>query len=320
MSSHSQDAPPDAIYRRVRRTLRPLRRGLSELRDRVEERRDPVLGWWRSAQRRHNAPPDIWDRVWDNRRRLVKSLAPGKSFADIGGMYGVSGELAFVAEESGASRVVLFDAMDPSDDFVDRHARTNSGIEFYQGDLHDAPAVEALGTFDVVWCSGVLYHSPNPLLQLMLLRRLTKETMVLGNLVIPELPNFEQACLFYPGISTRSQETFAKKLGGKERFPGMASPFDTLENFAFGNMWWGFSPSALRSMMRFTGLDCVEEYQYTPGALDIVAKPGGVSLAIYPPADFYTDRARARHADESIDAVPRYAQAQMKLLRGEQTP
>jgi SAM-dependent methyltransferase len=230
-------------------------------------------------------------------------------------MFGVSGELAFLAEECGATRAVLFDAMDPSDAFVERHERTSSRVQFYQGDLHDPEAVAALGSFDVVWCSGVLYHSPNPLQQLMHLRSIMNEVMVLGNLIIPEIPNFENACIFYPGISEETQARFAKQYGGADRFPGMSTPFDTLKDFAFANMWWGFSPSAIRSMMRFTGLDITEEYRYAAAALDVVARPGGIPLDIYPPEGFYRNRALDRHGSTPPDQVPSYATEQMELLR-----
>jgi hypothetical protein len=230
-------------------------------------------------------------------------------------MFGVSGDLAFLAEECGATRSVLFDAMDPTDEFAERHRCTSSGVQFVQGDLHDPAAMAALGTFDVVWCTGVLYHSPNPMFQLMHLRQLTTETMVMGNLVIPEVPNFEQACILYPGMSKKMQDGFAQMYGGPERFPGMAVPFDTTPYFAFANMWWGITPSAMRSMMRFTGLDITEEYLYLPFCLDVVAKVGGESLDIYPPPSFYRDRARRRHADIPQDQLPRWAEAQMEGLR-----
>jgi hypothetical protein len=282
---------------------------------RVQEKRNPVLGWLRTADRRQPSDPDAWDKVWENRRRLVRALAPGRSFIDVGGMFGVSGELAFLAEECGATRSVLFDCMDPSDDFVERHRRTSSSVQHVQGDLHDPEAIAALGTFDVVWCSGVLYHSPHPMFQLMHLRQLTTDVMVMGNLVIPEIPNFDQACILYPGIPKKMQDGFAKMYGGPERFPGMAAPFDTTPDFAFGNMWWGITPSATRSMMRFTGLEITEEYLYVPFALDVVAKVGGVALDIYPPPGFYRDRAWGRYADTPQDQLPGWAELQMEQLR-----
>ena len=150
-------------------------------------RRDPLRAVLDDAVRR--APgPEAWDELWDVRRRLVRELAPGRSFLDVGGMFGVDGELAFLAEESGATKVALFDAMDPTERFEATHRARGSRLQFFQGDLHDPDVVDELGPFDVVWCSGVIYHSPHPMLQLQHLRRLTLDTVVVGSLVLPEVP------------------------------------------------------------------------------------------------------------------------------------
>ena len=261
--------------------------------------------------------PQAWDDLWDVRRRLVRELAPGRSFLDVGGMFGVDGELAFLAEASGATKVVLFDAMDPTPAFEAMHRDRGSALQFFQGDLHDASIVDELGRFDVVWCSGVIYHSPHPLLQLQLLRRLTIETVVVGSLVLPDLPGFEQACILYPGTSAATRQAFADAFGGAERFPGMATPFDETPLMAYVNMWWGITPSALRSMLWFAGFQPVEAHQHTPFALDIVARVGGAPTEIYPPLDQSRGRVHDRLAGKD---VPAYAEAQWRLLSGEVDP
>jgi hypothetical protein len=63
---------------------------------------------------------------WENRRALVRRLAPGRSFVDLGGMFAVAGDVAFWAEEAGATRVLLFDGMDPSAEFAHKHAQRRS--------------------------------------------------------------------------------------------------------------------------------------------------------------------------------------------------
>jgi lipopolysaccharide export LptBFGC system permease protein LptF len=52
-----------------------------------------------------------------------------------------------------------------------------------------------------VWCTGVLYHTPNPVHQLMQLREITGEVLFLGTHTIPEVTGVEQACLYYPHLS-----------------------------------------------------------------------------------------------------------------------
>jgi SAM-dependent methyltransferase len=297
----------------------PARLRMGYWKRRWRERRDPALAWLTGANRRfrknHPSDGDMWDDLWTNRRRLIQELAPGKSFLDLGGMYGIVGEMAFLAEQAGATRVVLFDGMDPSDEFDEKHRRNESRLRYIQGDLHDADHIASLGQFDIVWCAGVIYHSPNPLQQLMHLRHVTRERLLLGTHVIPEVPGIEQACVLYPGISAEMQATYAHVHGGAERFPGMAGPFDTTPLLAYANMWWGISPSALRSMMHYSGFEVTDEYLYSPFWIDLVVRPGGQSTDIYPALGLVRERARQRFADTPRDRLPTWADVEGDEIR-----
>ena len=63
--------------------------------------------------------------------------------------------------------------MGPTPEFLERQG----DVRFVQGDLHDPGVAEP---HDVVWCSGVLYHAPHPLLTLERLHALTTETLLLA--------------------------------------------------------------------------------------------------------------------------------------------
>ena len=294
---------------------RATRQTARTVKDRAAESQDPTLAWLRRAGRKHPVGSDVWSRLEENRRRLIADLAPGHSFLDLGGMYRIAGDMAFQAEQSGASRVVLFDGMDPSDAFVEKHRQKSSKVEFVQGDLHDPGAIADLGHFDVVWCTGVIYHSPNPIQQILHLRRLATQTLVLGTNVIPEIPGIEQTCVLYPGLSEQGRSSYSQFHGGPGQFPGMTSEFDETPLMSYANMWWGFSPSALRSMLRFSGFDVKEEYLYTPFWLDVVANVGGVSTDIYPPLNQSAGRVLARHADLPTSKLPQWAAGQVSALR-----
>lgn len=298
------------------RLASPLRQATREVASRLEERKVPAIGWLREAQRLHRSTPDQWADMWEFRHQLVRSLAPGKSFLDVGGMFGINGELGFIAEEAGATRVTLFDAMDPSDAFAERHERTGSRLEFVQGDFHDPDVVDFLGQFDVVWCTGVIYHSPNPMQQLLFLRKLATERLVLGTNVIPEIPGIEQMCMLYPGVKRDTREAFTRVFGGPERLPGMASEFDTEPLMAYVNMWWGFSPSALRSMLHYSGFTIDDEHFYGPYWMDCVTTVGGQSTDIYPPLDQSNERVRRRHEGTPDDQLPSWAARQVRAVRG----
>ena len=121
----------------------------------------------------------------------MRRLAAGKTFCDVGCMWKVNGRIAFVAEEAGATAVTGVDVMPATAEFEAEHTRRSSQIRFVHGDLHDPTTVAEVGAHDVVWCSGVLYHAPNPVLTLQRLRELTRELLILQTMTLPELPGVE---------------------------------------------------------------------------------------------------------------------------------
>jgi len=250
-----------------------------------------------------------WPRPerWDQRYRMVESLAPGQSFLDLGGMWGVDGEVAFRAERAGATKVVVFDGMDPTPEFEAKHAEASSQVTYVQGDLHDPEDVSRLGTFDVVWCAGVIYHTPSPFLQLQHLRILTRRWLLLGTEVIPEVPGVENACIFHPGRTHESERAFAHAYGERaSTYPGMTHAFDESALQGYGNMWWGLSPSALRSMLRYAGFAVRDELRYSWSFRDYLAE--AVSLPDFiPPLGFSRARGEERLADLDSSQRPGWA-------------
>jgi hypothetical protein len=199
-------------------------------------------------------------RMWPGpsaREELVRRHAPGRSFADIGAMWNVNGRIAFVAEECGATSVTAVDLMAPTTAYETEHAERSSRVRFVQGDLHDGQVLEHVGEHQVVWCSGVLYHSPNPLLTLQRLRAITTELLILSTETIPEVPGVAGACVFYPGLSDADRRVHAVARPG-EQAVGIDTPFEPHQSYMA--WWWGISPSALRGMLRASGFQIVEEH------------------------------------------------------------
>jgi hypothetical protein len=147
-----------------------------------------------------------------------------------------------------------------------------------RGDLHDANLIRELGRHDVVWCTGVIYHSPNPYEQLEHLRDLTSEWMVLGSHVIPEIPGVRNACVFYPGLADVDRAAYATLHEHPEVCWGIGQPFDTTPGNGYANFWWGITPSALRSMAEYARFEVVEEYKpWEPWmARDLLLRPRDV--------------------------------------------
>ncbi|HEV2784866.1 MAG TPA: class I SAM-dependent methyltransferase, partial [Solirubrobacteraceae bacterium] len=174
---------------------------------------------------------------------------------DVGCMWTIHGALCFAAEDAGAASVTGVDVMGATDRFRAEVARRDSKVRFVQGDLHDPATVAAVGPQDVVWCSGVLYHAPHPLLTLERLRELTGATLLLATETIAETPGRRDTCIVAP---TRAEHPNAEPA---ER-PGAG----------YGPWYWGISPSALRTMLKLSGFVVVEEHR-TPLHVTVVATP-----------------------------------------------
>ena len=200
---------------------------------------------------------------------VLRELAPGRSVVDVGCMWSVDGAYCFAAEEAGASAVTGVDLMPASERFESEHARRGSTVRFVRGDVHDAAVARAIGEHDLVWCAGVLYHAPSPVLTLQRLREICRERLVLRTATLPELAGAPGACVFYPALDARGRAAVAPA-AGVGRAIAVTEPFDPDE--AYGNWWWGITPSALRGMLEAAGF-AVDELREEPFLTTAIARP-----------------------------------------------
>ena len=243
------------------------------------------------------------DRAEHERARSawIAENARGRTFADVGGLFSIHGARAFAAEAAGATGVTLMDAGDPTPQFEAEHARRSSKVRFVQGDILDDVAIEQVGAHDVVWCTGVLYHAPDPVGLLSQLRKITRATLWLGTHAIPEIPGVEQGCVFYPYLSERSRAAHARAHWDASGYWGVGTEFVDEPMVGHANFWWGMTPSALRAMLRAAGFEVVDEPRnhHHPWYVDMVARPTG-RAPLLPPTDYYRLRGEARSRGEEL--------------------
>jgi SAM-dependent methyltransferase len=181
----------------------------------------------------------------------VRRYAPGRSFVDIGGMWGINGRYSFEAEAAGASRVVLVD-IDETPDFSARVSREDSKVEFVKYDATSPSLQEEIGEFDVVWCFGVLYHLPDPLGFLQNLRRICKEKLILETLAIPEVPGFRNMATFFPMQPTGAANPWdTSRKGAAARQLAISVDYEPAEGYS--NNFWGMTPSCVESLLKTAG-------------------------------------------------------------------
>ena len=181
----------------------------------------------------------------------IREHAPGKSFADIGCMWGVNGEYAFIAEAAGATRVVAVDVFGPTPEFDEQHQVRRSAVEFVLGDITSVDTLRRVGQVDVVFCAGVLYHHPSPFDLLVALRRICRETLILRTSTIPEVRGLPNAAVYFPMLDPGSRELWNLKPLGVLHQAGISNEFRPEDGY--GNWFWGLTPSCLESLLKTAG-------------------------------------------------------------------
>src|SRR5499426_802055 len=159
-----------------------------------------------------HAPFDFGDGLrtqpWHVERRFRRRLRllqipddlSGKTVLDIGAW---DGFFSFEFERRGAKRVLAIDtfAWDRGglDCFLFAREHFKSKVEYQRLDVHDLSPSD-VGTFDLVFCAGVLYHMRHPLLALEKIRSVTSGQLILEtHQLIPAMHEHVPLIRFFPG-------------------------------------------------------------------------------------------------------------------------
>ena len=186
--------------------------------------------------------------------KLIGDLAPGKSFADLGGMFLIDGEHTFLAADAGATSAICVDMREISEKF-EREASKRSGVEYLQGDFSSPHVAEKLGVVDVVWCWGVLYHHPSPYQLLRSLYRICGERLVIETLVIPEVHGLPNAAVYFPYQEQGDRVLWDVPYGRRTKMRTERYAISTAyrPDLGYTNNFWGMSPSCVSAVMRTAG-------------------------------------------------------------------
>jgi SAM-dependent methyltransferase len=207
----------------------------------------------------------------------IRKYAPGRSFVDIGCMWGVNGEHSFIAEQAGASSVTGVDLYGPTVEFEEKKRARNSSVQFMLGDVSNAETVARIGVVDVVFCAGVLYHHPSPFDVLIGLRRICGRTLILRTSTIPENRRLPNMAIYYPMLEPDDRQLWNLTGSHLGRQIGITGGYEPGEGY--GNWFWGLTPSCLVSLLTTAGFKV--EYRATEAfAQTVICTPGDLP-AIY---------------------------------------
>lgn len=226
---------------------------------------------------------------------LVKQHAAGRSFADVGCMWGVNGEFAFIAEEAGATRVIGIDVFGPTPEFEQKRVARGSRAEFVLGDISRAETLARVGQVDVVLCAGVLYHHPSPFDLLVALRRICRETLILRTSTIPEIDGLPNAAVYFPMLSAEARRFWSLERLGVLHQAGISDEFSA--EAGYGNWFWGLTPSCLESLLKTAGFRILHRATET-FAQTVICTPVAAAFEHHLP-----DEAEARALASEISAA-----------------
>ncbi|MBX3409918.1 MAG: hypothetical protein KF859_08530 [Phycisphaeraceae bacterium] len=209
----------------------------------------------------------------DPRDEFISRVVKGRSFVDVGGLWGTVAEKPSVAWGAGASRVGMFDITPEGESLWQRfHERLKEkGVPECECRVGDV-AEYAGDRYDVVHCAGVLYHHPNPLQIITGLRRMAGEYLVFTSAITQthieneegrvEVP--ESGVLFIPALTARERAVLTRYWAKFEvAAEGITHPakyhLTELNATAFGPWWFLPTAHAFKRMTESCGFECIDE-------------------------------------------------------------
>lgn len=214
----------------------------------------------------------------DQKDHWIDTLVAGKRFMDVGGLWGTRNEKVTRALQAGARTATMADIAPPGHQLwrdFDAHCQElgTHGYACVQLDIVEPPAEYAALIHDVVHCSGIIYHVPDPYRMLANLRRLTTGHLIITSMVVPERIANAAGTLEFPA----DRAVFVPSLRRRERAI-VAAHFDRLElkvaaiNIPlqeawrwpdgtpnYGPWWWLMSPPYLRGLLQVAGFAIEDE-------------------------------------------------------------
>jgi len=218
------------------------------------------------------------------REAWISEAAPGRTFAEVGGLWGTVNEQVSVAAGAGAAATTMIDVAPRDGSAGDLwklfRERTDAlGVSppsCVQASIDDPALTERVGSFDVVHSSGVLYHCPQPLHTLMQLRAITRETLILGTATMPETVEnvagsvsvAPGAALLVPAMSHSQRAVLGQWLtdNGASCALGVNRALDS--DWAiddYGAWWWFFTRDHVAALLRIAGFEVVNVASYWNG-------------------------------------------------------
>ena len=207
----------------------------------------------------------------DLRDEYIARVVKGKTFADVGGLWGTVNEKVSVAFRDGATTITMIDVTPEGEQLWQKfHNRMHDmGISEYQcisTDICNHNILEWVQPFEVVHCAGVLYHHPHPLLMINALKTITKEHLILTSAITQQTIENEKGkytipasgIIFVPALS-EDERSILKVYWENKGVVALGLTKDTRFNLDnFGPWWWLPTPHVLAEMCKIVGFKVLD--------------------------------------------------------------
>lgn len=204
----------------------------------------------------------------DARDDFMSRIVSGKTFAEVGGLWGTISERISVAHTMGATELTMIDVTTEGDPLWTRfEARMKElAVPDYRCVVSDICAVQGQ-SYANVHCSGVLYHHPNPQHLLGALRGITEEHLVLSSAVTQESVSNEHGeysippsgVIFVPALSEQERAVLGaywREVGAEAH--GITEPASYSPD-EFGPWWWLPTAKAMAGMASAAGFEVLDD-------------------------------------------------------------
>lgn len=216
-----------------------------------------------------------------SKRAIIQAHAKHTKFIDLGGLWGVKGEMVTSAAKGGAASLAMGDILplrNPHWAKMDDHLQ-QAGVQDYgkyQIDIMDRASVAPhAGKFNFVHCSGIMYHVIDVFEFIANLLEMTDDYLLIGSVVVPE------AVIGHDGAHCAAASTpeQTERVSGWLKDAGLmargvsneAAYTDKLRPIN-GPWWWVFTSGFMLRAIQSFDVDIVEHGHTTDNAYMVLVQ------------------------------------------------
>lgn len=219
------------------------------------------------------------------RATVLGPLTEGRTFAEVGGLWGTVNEACSIALRSGAREVTMIDITLPGTPLWKRFEERCPAATCVVGDICDHTLAERVGRFDIVYCGGVLYHVPSPINAIHNLLSITSERLMISCAVVPNvISNSVGELRIHPGEYLFIPTLGAKRLAIVQEYFRSERRLDTVGGITrpgrfvkdghvnYAPWWYLFTAGTLTDMCRLFDADVEKVWAHAERSASVLLR------------------------------------------------